>query len=381
MIGVLTGRLCPIDVRPTAQHTWNHLRMLRQSFVALVTALAVTGLLVACTGSGHGGKPTSSSTAALPTISMHGGTVALTGPLASAAASAHVTPTPIDSVSCADSFCMVGAGDVGLPISFAAASPKPGVGSAILAGHSEARFTISCTSSTFCLAAAVDGSGLAARWNGTSWTKVASLPSGALQELASGMACGGPSLCLAIVSAGGSHPTVAAFTGRSWQTSKLDSAGQQLIQVSCAGLASCLALGTGGVVVRYSQGQWTAPTVVNAARSGAADYPAGVSCAAGPFCVLAGSRAGVVLESSGGAFAPTDVPALRTIAPQACGSAQFCLVQDRNTGQMAVLIGNQLRRAVGAELVGRSGLPSCTAARLCVGLASGGTVLNWAEAG
>jgi hypothetical protein len=162
---------------------------------------------------------------------------------------------------------------------------------------------VSCTNATACWAVGDDNSQpLAEQFNGSAWTSAAVPDPSGTSELTS-VSCATTTFCEAVGpnsltgSLGGTTPLIETWNGSAWAmaTSPVAAvAGQSqlLAGVSCATVASCVAVGEGAtsaLVLDYQDGQWvSAPGPVGASATTGA-FPIAVSCVQSWDCVTEGT--------------------------------------------------------------------------------------------
>jgi Collagen triple helix repeat (20 copies) len=174
--------------------------------------------------------------------------------------------------------------------------------------------SVSCTSSSFCMA--MDGTGGALTYNGSTWS--APTPTGT--DLTQ-VSCASSSFCVAV---GGSEDA-SVFNGSTW--SALSPIGLRgVAAVSCASESFCVAVGSSnggrGYAVTYDGSSWDTPTEIT---SGPDDGPTSVSCGSPTFCVAAGGDDdGEETYSDGTWSMPTPISRYGPVAAVACASESFC---------------------------------------------------------
>jgi len=189
--------------------------------------------------------------------------------------------------------------------------------------------SVSCTSTTFCMA--VSGGGAAdgypgpgemeAVWNGLTWNKVApAIPSDATAiDGLQGVSCTSPTACTAVgwYTPTGQHtrPNIETWNGSSWSVAASpnpnpspSSGYSQLNAVSCAA-ATCEAVGsknTGAFAERWNGSTWSLQAVPAAANALTA-----VSCPSTAFCEAVGSAnpKAFAMAWNGSAWTTQAVPA------------------------------------------------------------------------
>jgi hypothetical protein len=163
---------------------------------------------------------------------------------------------------------------------------------------------ISCTSAQFCEAVGSYNTsggetlGLAAQWNGTSWSlQRIPHPSGATLVRMGAVSCASPSFCEAGGSVAGFNTSTFAeqWNGTSWHLQALPgTAGAGA--VSCVSTAFCESVGDGGGDM-WNGSSWSAQTIAGPAGSTFIGL-SGVSCVTATFCEAVGQYN----DSSGHSF-------------------------------------------------------------------------------
>lgn len=209
---------------------------------------------------------------------------------------------------------------------------------------------VSCPSTSFCMAVGYveegtsgDVGALAERWDGRSWSLVASPSSSdaAHEDLLYGVSCTSPTFCLAVGSSGGSSALVERWDGHAWSVRpSYDKAGgdTQLSAVSCVGASACMAVGNAWSTSAGSPvaERWNGSSAVLSSASGTGSLE-GVSCVSSTFCLAVGQQGAPVasaLAERWNGRGWTAVPSanvgsnLYGTSPQAvsCSSTRFCLV-------------------------------------------------------
>jgi hypothetical protein len=152
---------------------------------------------------------------------------------------------------------------------------------------------VSCGSATSCVAAGERG--MAAHWDGTSWTLDANAQATLDNTTLNGVSCDSATSCTAVGGPGHTQPTMAEhWNGTSWtqQTTPpaLGALETQLQAVSCPGTSACFAVGTFAkngdqpLAERWNGSSWTVQTVSGSA--GMILY--GVSCPSASACMAVG---------------------------------------------------------------------------------------------
>jgi hypothetical protein len=171
--------------------------------------------------------------------------------------------------------------------------------------------SVSCTSSSFCMAA--DGSGNVLAFNGTSWTSPLSIDPG---NRLNSVSCTSSSFCMAADGSG----KVLAFNGTSWSAPLSIDPGNQLTSVSCTSSNFCMAADTSGIVLAFNGTSWS-----NSESTG--NLLSTVSCASPSFCAAVGNAGpgGSAFIFNGTSWSSGDLvdPGYK-LHSVSCPSASFC---------------------------------------------------------
>lgn len=232
----------------------------------------------------------------------------------------------------------------------------PGPGSFVGSG-SGVLTSVSCVSPTFC--AAVDNTGNAVTWNGSSWSAVQLIDSGG--ELTS-VSCTSSSFCMAA----GIFGDAFLWNGSSWSTaqlfeSTLGTVGYVYTYVSCASSRFCALVDINGNAVTWNGKGWSAPQSIDPDPGFTS-----VSCRTSRFCVAVDGD-GNAFTWNGSSWSPPQLilSSGDNLASVSCSSSRFCAAVDssvyaytwRGTGWSAP-----------QTIVSISGLTavSCSGSRFCV---------------
>jgi hypothetical protein len=177
------------------------------------------------------------------------------------------------------------------------ATPSPaGAQSVSLSG-------VSCSSATFCFAVGSEGvvngaRTLTERWNGSTWSVVASPQVDAL----AGVSCVSPKLCFAAgydVTEEGAETLIERWNGTKWSINSLENPSgfnNYLTSVSCASATSCAAVGFVGsdladqpLEMHWNGTKWSVVFGFANIDSPNVDMT-GVSCAGPTFCIAVGTQ-------------------------------------------------------------------------------------------
>jgi hypothetical protein len=139
--------------------------------------------------------------------------------------------------------------------------------------------SVSCPSPTFCLAVDMQDSS-AFLFNGSAWRPAPAINDPARRGMAS-VSCSSPSFCAAV----GNGSSAFTFNGTVWSPAATVDPGQQLSTVSCPSASFCAAVDYGPNVVTFDGTAWSKPTAIDPGR-----YLQAVSCASASFCVAVDRR-------------------------------------------------------------------------------------------
>ena len=157
--------------------------------------------------------------------------------------------------------------------------------------------SVSCMSSSWCVAVGDDNTGLGNEtmvlmWDGSTWTPVTSPNPLARQSLLS-VTCLTTSWCMAVGSKGSPADTFAViWDGASWTETSVPITGT-LGSVSCVSASSCVAVGSSGsfalnqtLILDWDGSTWTQATSPNVGAD--SNYLNSVSCVSASSCVAVG---------------------------------------------------------------------------------------------
>jgi len=235
---------------------------------------------------------------------------------------AEMSADYLNSVSCAPgtTFCMAtDAGGNWLTYNAGAWSSASPIGLLLTQVAS-----ISCTSTTFCIAVGNGfAGGAAATWNGSGWsTYQFGTPAPAMVSVS----CATSTFCVAVDDAG----NTSTYNGTTWSAeTSIDNPVNPLVGVSCApNTTTCVAVDSGGNAVTLNNGTWSAPTQAPPTGSLVA-----ISCPSATYCVADGSNGmnyfdGTSWSSTTGGSRPDEW--------LSCPSTTFC-VGVANTGSRLMI--------------------------------------------
>ncbi len=157
---------------------------------------------------------------------------------------------------------------------------------------------VSCTGPASCIAVGSrSGRTLAERWNGSTWTLLATPSPGNAGNTLSGISCSSGTRCVAVgsyrTSARGPVPLAETWNGSTWRLSAGTGSGGILNGVSCVSAAWCMAVGFGSdnqnTAERWNGTSWRSLPVPNI--GGPSSILSAVSCTAQASCIAVGSGA------------------------------------------------------------------------------------------
>jgi hypothetical protein len=265
------------------------------------------------------------------------------------------------SVSCtSSSFCVAvgyAGGDAGSAVIYNGSTWSE----ASVVDTSDGLSSVSCVSSSFCMA--MDGSGGALTYNGSTWS--APTPTGT--DLTK-VSCVSSSFCVAV----GGSSQASVYSGGMW--SALSSIGVSADSISCASEAFCVAVGSSnggpGYAVTYDGGSWSAPTEI---ASGYDDPgPSSVSCGSPTFCVAVGGNPGNEETYSDGKWSSTPIGQASAVS---CASESFCVAA---AGEEVLTYDGRgwvASHPTGAQLTDGNASISCPTESFCAASSFSGTLV------
>jgi hypothetical protein len=224
--------------------------------------------------------------------------------------------------------------------------------------------SLSCASTTHCVAvgSGTFGGGLAASYNGTSWSLGVDV-SGTTQLQAA--SCPSTSRCVAV----GGTDAVVDNAGK-WEAPEPVDSGGHLVSVSCGSETFCAATDEEGFALIFKSGKWATREDVD----GSAVLES-VSCA-GEFCAAVDGGGGALTYSSGKWSAPESIDGSHALHAVSCLSTNFCIAVDDDGNALTFSAG---KWSAPASIDGTTHLisVSCTTESHCVAGAEGqGTLVD-----
>ncbi|MCL6104945.1 MAG: IPT/TIG domain-containing protein [Actinobacteria bacterium] len=186
--------------------------------------------------------------------------------------------------------------------------------------------SISCASSSFCVAAANDGQGDVSIYNGSSWSPATPIdppPSGyAVLNTLTSVSCPSSSFCVA-VDVGGNAITYSSGT---WSTPLSVDGSNTINSVSCVSASFCVAVDDVGNELTYTSSGWSVSSVDTSSI-------AQVSCTSVSSCVAV-DAAGNILTFNGSSWSSQLLDSAAGLAMVSCVTG-FCLAIDLHNDFLA----------------------------------------------
>jgi hypothetical protein len=168
---------------------------------------------------------------------------------------------------------------------------------------------VSCVSTTFC--AAVDLSGNAFTYNGSSWSSQNNIDGG---NLFTSVSCTSPTFCAAVANSG----NVLTYNGRRWFLTVIDG-GLDLDSVSCSSASFCAAVDDAGNVLTYDGSSWSSPKDIDGSN-----LLLSVSCSFASFCAAVDLSGNALIYSGSTWSSAIDIDASHSLDSVSCVSPTFC---------------------------------------------------------
>jgi hypothetical protein len=173
--------------------------------------------------------------------------------------------------------------------------------------------SVSCPSATFCIA--VDSTGYASNYNGSSWSSLSDIDEGESQFLQQ-VSCPSAKFCVAVDETG----EALTYNGSSWSSPSVIS---PLPSVSCPSASFCAAVGDEGNALTYNGSSWSSPSDVDGSNGFES-----VSCPSASFCVAVDYEGNALTYNGSSWSSPSDVDGSNTLTSVSCPSASFCVAVD-----------------------------------------------------
>ncbi len=191
--------------------------------------------------------------------------------------------------------------------------------------------TISCPSQTFCMA--IDELGNTFKYSGGTWSPVTQL--GALTQTRSSLqvSCTSSSFCIAALPGAGNAENYYVWDGTTWGSAHvLENTGAVETGLSCTSTTFCVATDTSDFALKFNGTTWT-PTASRLVAGTTVNDLFYVSCA-GTFCLASSFQSADTLTTSDGSTWTTGTN-IKTAnggfgagGPTACATASMCAIVD-----------------------------------------------------
>ena len=226
-------------------------------------------------------------------------------------------------------------------------------------------YSVSCVSSSFCQA--VDLYGQVVTYDGTSWsTPIFWDASGQLNSVS----CTSTSFCVAVDTQG----NAITYDGSTWSADATIDATNNVTSVSCTSSTFCMAVDTSGNAVAYNGTDWT--TLTTWTNPVAGDGFSSVSCTSSTFC-MAVDPGGDAYSYNGTTWAaPVNIPA-GGLSAVSCSSSTFCMATDY-TGDAISYNGTSWSAATNIDTTNQTTSISCTSTTFCMATDTTGNAINYA---
>ena len=182
--------------------------------------------------------------------------------------------------------------------------------------------SVSCAAATFCMA--VLGSGYAARYDGTRWSRPARLSSSAGQP--DSVSCPTIRFCLAVDA---QDSATFAFNGSRWSSAPhihdpAPSSRRGMASVSCSAPSFCAAVDNGSDAFTFDGTSWSPATAIDPGSELST-----VSCPSASFCAAVDYGPNVLTFDGTSWSKPSAIDPGSYLQAVSCASARFCVAIDR----------------------------------------------------
>jgi len=225
-------------------------------------------------------------------------------------------------------------------------------------------WTISCASTTVCMALEWDG--YTHEFNDGIWSS-----SPTTVDIGSGapsVSCASASFCAAVDNIG----RALTFDGSSWTSlSNIDGIAAGLSAVSCPSMTFCAATDYDGRALTYNGTKWTTPTPIDGVGAGLSS----VSCASSSFCLAVDAEGNAITFNGSGWGAPQSIGNGAALSSVSCPTDQFCAAADGGgpEGNMLTWVGSTGKwSTTPLSGTGPFSSVSCPSADFCVAVDGGG---------
>jgi RHS repeat-associated protein len=232
---------------------------------------------------------------------------------------------------------------------------------------SHALEAVSCTSSSFCKA--VDNDGEVASYNGTSWSVASAVDS---TRTINAISCPTTTFCAAVDNSG----YITTYNGTSWATAADKDGSHALEAVSCTSSSYCVATDNDGNVLTYNGTSWSSATSEDSTRT-----VHGVSCPTTSFCAAVDTSGYATTYNGTSWSTPSDIDGSHAIEAVSCTSSSYCVATD-NDGNVLTYNGTSWSADQDIDSTRTLNAISCASPSLCTAVdASGyGVTYAWSTA-
>jgi len=288
----------------------------------------------------------------------------LAGPVAGASATATWTSqSPSTAPAARDGMALAYDGAAGEDVAFGGrylGSSTWGSAQTFDAGGG-ASTAISCPTTSFCVA--VDATGHATIYNGTTWSSTSDIDSS--NELWA-VSCTSSSFCVATDTTG--H--VLTYNGTTWSAASDIDGSVPLYGVSCASTSFCMVLDQTGHAFTYNGTTWSGATLMDSGNE-----TSGVSCPTTTFCEAIDAE-GHAFKYTGTWSAATTIDSGKVIDGLSCPSTSFCAAVD-TSGHAMTYNGTSWSAASDIDGSNSIGRVSCSSSSFCAAVDGSGNALTY----
>ena len=247
----------------------------------------------------------------------------------------------------------------------AAATPVGGGWSAPTNIDYTSFYSVSCPSPSFCMA--VDDSGNALIWNGSSWSNPKNIDR---DNILYSVSCPSPSFCMAVDDSG----YVLNWDGNTWSSPKSIDGTNGLTSVSCPSTTFCMAVDVSGNALIWNGGStWTSYTGIDSSSN---HIITSVSCPSPSFC-MAVDDSGYVLNWDGNSWSSgTHIDGTNFLFSVSCPSPSFCMAVD-DSGNAFSWDGSSWSSAKSIDIGNGLTSVSCPSTTFCMAVDVSGNALSW----
>ena len=221
---------------------------------------------------------------------------------------------------------------------------------------------VSCPSTSFC--AAVDGTGKATTYNGTTWSAPATIDG---TKALKAVSCPSSSFCAAVDGSG----NAVTYNGTTWATPGSIDGTKALASVSCPTSSFCAAVDTSGKVVIYNGSTWATPATIDGTKA-----LKSISCPTSTFCAAVDGSGNVVTYNGTTWASPRSIDGTKVISSVSCTSSSFCMATDTSGNALSY---NGTTWSSASSIDGTKALNalSCTSTSFCLAVDASGNALTY----